>query len=249
MSYYHPTSWSKNSPTYFKLGLVISLALAIFIINYETKIKIDQVPTFLEDVFNVWETEVQSHSEVIPKISEPIQKPVVIETAKIIISNKADEQQLEDIKKLVPEVSNSSSIGVPKETEFVDVPIKIESTYDSDKIYTRVENMPFLSSCENLTIESERILCTQEQLMSFIRKNLKYPAIARDATIQGVVVVSFIIDKHGEAKDFTILRDIGGGCGQEAVKTLRKVGPWNPGFQNGRRVNVKYNMPIRFSLN
>lgn len=248
MTSYHSTSWSKNSPTFFKLGLVISLALSIVIINYETNIKIDHGPTFLDDVFHVWETEVQSHTEVLPVVSKPSPKPVILETAKIVISDKADEQPLEDIKENPPQVLNTSDhINYESKESSASLVIS-EKPDESNKVYITVENMPYLSYCENVNIESERRLCTQENLLNYIRKHLKYPTIAREIGIQGVVVVSFVIDKSGLARDFTILRDIGGGCGQEAVRILGKAGDWSPGVQNNKPVHVKYTVPIKFSL-
>lgn len=249
MSYYNSTSWSKNSPTYFKLGLVISLAFSILVINYESKFKLDHGPILMEDVFNLWETEVQSHSEVLPVISKPITKPVFIETAKIVVSDKADEQQMERIKEEIPHVLNESNhFMTPILSESVSLPLKEDLIPEPNKIFTAVENMPFLSSCENVSNESERRLCTQENLLRYIRKNLKYPAVARENGIQGVVVVSFLIDKTGLVKDFVILRDIGGGCGQEAISILNKAGSWSPGVQNNKPVDVKYTIPIKFSL-
>ncbi len=124
-------------------------------------------------------TEVQSHSEVLPVIPNPIPKPVVIETAKIIISNKADEQQLEDIKENVPQVLNPSE-HINHESKELSASLVISETpVGSNKVFITVENMPYLSRCENVDIESERRLCTQENLLNYIRKHLKYPNIAR----------------------------------------------------------------------
>lgn len=249
MSYHHTTAWAKNSPTYFKIGLVISLSLSILIINYETSIKINPGRPFYEDIAHIFETQIFTHSESAPVPTKTFQKPVLIETAKIVTTDIAEERQMEVVKENIPIGSDENPNVLPVETGLTIVTsIKNEIPADANKIYTAVENMPYLSNCEYEQIESERRLCTQERLLSYIRQYLKYPVVAREAGIEGVVVVSFVINIQGEAQDFTIEREIGGGCGQEAVKVLSKVGTWNPGMQNGRRVNVKYHMPIKFSL-
>lgn len=82
----------------------------------------------------------------------------------------------------------------------------------------------------------------------FLRKNLRYPYLAVESNITGRVLVGFIIEKNGTLSDIKVIRGIGGGCDEEAVRVLKKAPAWSPGLQNGRAVRVAYTMPIFFHL-
>ncbi|MBX2892204.1 MAG: TonB family protein [Saprospiraceae bacterium] len=85
-------------------------------------------------------------------------------------------------------------------------------------------------------------------LMNYISTSIRYPSLARDANIEGTVVVRFIIDFEGKVQSIEILKDIGGGCGAEAVRVVGNMPQWIPGEQNGRPVNVRFVLPVRFKL-
>jgi len=88
----------------------------------------------------------------------------------------------------------------------------------------------------------------EEGFANYLAKSIRYPKIAKDEKMQGRVTISFIVEKTGKLTDIKVLRDIGGGCGPEAVRVLSESPNWNPGMQNGKPVRVAYTMPINFSL-
>lgn len=85
-------------------------------------------------------------------------------------------------------------------------------------------------------------------MYEYIKKNLNYPPVARENGISGMVVLQFVVDKDGNITDAKIVRDIGGGCGEEALRVLKSMPAWEPGEHGGKRVNVKYTLPVRFEL-
>lgn len=85
-------------------------------------------------------------------------------------------------------------------------------------------------------------------LMDFLRKNIKYPPIARENGVEGRVLISFVVDKNGKIKDIVVKRGIGSGCDEEAIRVVKTMPEWKPGRQNGKAVNVMYNLPISFKL-
>ncbi|ADY51899.1 TonB family protein [Pseudopedobacter saltans DSM 12145] len=87
-----------------------------------------------------------------------------------------------------------------------------------------------------------------EAWAKFLRKNLNYPALAKEAGIQGRVTVSFVVEKDGSVTDVKVLRGIGGGCDEEAVRVIRKSPVWQAGVMNGRKVRVSYVIPVMFHL-
>jgi len=87
-----------------------------------------------------------------------------------------------------------------------------------------------------------------EKLTKFLQDNLIYPELARENAIQGYVYLTFIVDSDGSIKDIKILRGIGGGCDEEAVRVIRLMPKWIPGRQNGKAVVVQFNLPVKFTL-
>ncbi len=83
----------------------------------------------------------------------------------------------------------------------------------------------------------------------WIGNHLKYPEAARDAGIEGPVVIQFVVNEDGSVTDAKVVRGIGGGCDEEALRMVSSMPKWKPGKQNGIAVKVFYSIPIRFVLN
>ncbi|MDQ7948497.1 MAG: TonB family protein [Pedobacter sp.] len=82
----------------------------------------------------------------------------------------------------------------------------------------------------------------------FIQKNLRYPYAAQDASIQGKVFLSFVVEKDGSITDVHVIKGIGYGCDDEAVRVIKKSPRWKAGMQNKQLVRVRYNIPINYTL-
>ncbi len=85
-----------------------------------------------------------------------------------------------------------------------------------------------------------------EALLKFIRKKIKYPKQAIKNKISGTVYVQFIVEKDGSISDVTVIRGIGGGCDEEAVRVITKMPNWIPAKQKGIPVRSFYVIPITF---
>lgn len=88
------------------------------------------------------------------------------------------------------------------------------------------------------------------ELYSFIKKNLKYPAMAKTQNIQGSILLNFIVQKDGALTDFKILKSVPNGeeLEDESIRVLKITSKWTPGVQRGKPVKVTYSIPITFSL-
>ena len=83
--------------------------------------------------------------------------------------------------------------------------------------------------------------------MAGLMRNIKYPEIARKASVEGRVIVQFIVDENGNVHNPVVLRGIGGGCDQEALRVIGEA-KFVPGRQRGRAVKVKMTQPVVFKL-
>lgn len=89
----------------------------------------------------------------------------------------------------------------------------------------------------------------EDSLYSFIYSNLRYPQEAIDNGIEGRVYITFVVEKDGSITGIKILRDIGYGCGEEAVRVLKMMPKWIPGKDHlGNIHRTQYNMPINFEF-
>lgn len=119
---------------------------------------------------------------------------------------------------------------------------------NDDEIFVIVEKMPSWKGCENIDDTKEMNECTYSGVMKHLIQNLKYPATAKDAGIQGTVYVNFEVMSNGKVDNVRILRGIGGGCDEEAKRVVEMFPDFNPGTQKGKPVRVSYNLPIKFNL-
>lgn len=115
----------------------------------------------------------------------------------------------------------------------IDIPV-VEP--EIEKPYTWVEEMPSFKGGVG-------------ELMNFFSENLNYPEIAKRAGVEGKVILSFLVDKSGKIKDAEVLKGIGAGCDEEAMRVINLMPEWNPGKQNGKAVLTKINIPVVFKLN
>ena len=88
----------------------------------------------------------------------------------------------------------------------------------------------------------------QQKLFEFIGNNVVYPQEAKEAGIEGKVFVEFYIERDGTVCDAKVLRGIGYGCDEEALRVIGLMPEWSPGKQRGKAVRVRYTMPINFKL-
>lgn len=140
----------------------------------------------------------------------------------------------------VPEVGEMEVVG-----DVIDVPPPpppeppddelIVGGIDDDYVCVLVENDPSFPG-------------GMEAMYKFLAENIKYPQEAKDKNITGKVYVTFVVEADGSISNPRLLRDIGGGCGQEAIRVVNLMPRWNPGKEKGQPVRVQFNLPVSFSL-
>ena len=131
---------------------------------------------------------------------------------------------------------------VEDDTEVEDIDINAEVDQD-EVIEEYVEEEVFLSVEENPEFPGG-----PAKLLEYVQKNLKYPMMARESDIQGRVFVGFVVEKDGSISNVRVLRGIGGGCDEEAVRVVQSLPKFKPGKQRGNPVRVQYTLPIVFKL-
>jgi protein TonB len=120
-------------------------------------------------------------------------------------------------------------------TCFLFISSLLAQEYKNNDINTVVEKMPEFNGGE-------------KKLREFLSGNLNYPAEAIEKGIAGTVYITFIIEKNGQISNVKVLRGLGGGLTEEAIRVVKLMPRWLPGKQNGKPVRVQFTLPIKFTL-
>jgi protein TonB len=174
-----------------------------------------------------------------PPPPPPPPPPPVVQTIKftppVVVDKPVEEEQPPPQEKLSEtNVGVVTQEGDPNATELPPEPVVADP--NEGKIFTIVEEMPQFPGGG------------EAALIKYLQNNIKYPAMARENGIEGIVYVTFVVDKDGKVKDAKLLRGKGAGLDEEALRVVRSMPDWKPGKQNGRNVAVQYNLPVNFKL-
>ncbi len=243
----------KMQPIFFRVGIVLTLALVVAAFKYTSKppkMETDQFQFSLDaDV----EVEIPRSQEA-PPPPPPPPPPAIQE---IVTTNLVEET--EDISFVDQSVDANTNVEAPP-------PVTKEKTIappppppppppreEAREIFVVVEEMPRFPGCETVAGDAKaKKACADKKLMEFIYDKIQYPAIARENGVEGNVVVQFVVNTDGTVTDVSVVRDIGAGCGEEAVRIVNLMNSmsdkWTPGKQRGRPVRVMFTLPIRFKL-
>lgn len=114
-------------------------------------------------------------------------------------------------------------------------PSRVVDDPDEQQIFQIVEKMPSFPGGD-------------KEMMKYIAKTIKYPAVDQENGIQGRVIVSFVVNKDGNIVDAKIVRGVSPSLDKEALRVVNSMPKWNPGEQRGKAVRVSYILPIVFKL-
>ncbi len=149
-----------------------------------------------------------------------------------------------------PVVKNTSQNGLIEELVITGYNAKsknqsISEYPPNDEVFKVVEQVPLFGDCKDKA-------CSDEKLMAFLYKNLKYPEIAIKNKVEGRVYIQFIVEKDGTISNTKIVRNIGAGCGEAAAKVVDMMNSsdpsWQPGMQRRQKVRVLYTLPVTFKI-
>lgn len=207
-----------------EIGLVIGLALMLVAFEWKSYDK-NIVEVAVRQVENVAE-------EIIPITEQEIKKPPPAPVQQVVkINIVEDDVEVDDNLEIDAEADQNTEVE-----EYI-APVKQdeEESAEEAQIFMVVESMPEFPGGE-------------PALYKFLGENIKYPQMAKESGIQGRVFVTFVVERNGSVTDVRVLRGIGGGCDEEAIRVVQDMPKWTPGKQRGKSVRVQYNLPVKFTL-
>lgn len=160
--------------------------------------------------------------EQVPEVAEVQQKAEQALNADVAVANpmaKAEEAKAAELAKAE---AKASDVTAPADTT-------------KNVVYDVTETMPQFPGGQGV-------------MMKYLAANIKYPASAVKAKKQGRVIVSFVIQKDGSVTNARIVKSVDPELDAEALRIVKAMPNWTPGTQDGKPVNVRYTIPVVFSL-
>lgn len=210
---------------YLEIGLVSILVVCLVALNIKDY-DMDAIEISQRTAMDEIEDVIIQTSEDTPPPPPPEQPEVVTELTVV-----EDDAVIENELGIVDMGDNQNKA----QEEVVKVVVEEEVEEVEEEIFTVVENDPEFPG-------------GMEALYKYLASNIKYPNLAKENNITGRVYVTFVVEKDGSIANPRILRDIGGGCGAEAIRVVKAMPKWKPGKQRGKAVRVQFNLPVSFNL-
>jgi protein TonB len=216
----HPSVDLRRKYTLFlSIGLLISLALVTTAFEWKTY---DSIVIDIQSVIS----QDADIPEIIPAtiIQPPPPPPKEIKIVEVTEEETPDIELNIDIELDITEET-------PPPVVFDELPPEEPATMD----FILVEKQPSFEG-------------GMKAFYQYIAQHLEYPKQAIRVGREGKVFVSFVIDNDGSITQVEVLKGIGAGCDEEAVRVLQNAPKWNPGKQRGKPVKVRMQLPIVFAL-
>ena len=211
---------------FFQIGLIFSLAVMLVAFEWKSFDSIDY------DIYSNQRinTDVEELVQITQQNSPP--PPAAPPLPSLVINIVENTAQINDDISIDAEADESTQVEQYKGAVVLQ---EEEAEVQEQEIFQVVENAPAFPGGDLAR-------------MKFLQDNIRYPAMARESGIQGTVYVTFVVERNGSVTDVKILRGIGGGCDEEALRVIKNMPKWEPGKQRGKPVRVQFNMPLKFTL-
>lgn len=152
--------------------------------------------------------------------------------------NEADEMKTQEAlgkSQLAISVADVKGNDEEHGKDIADLKEVITSKKEDTKVYTVVEQMPSFPGGENA-------------LLKYIAEHIKYPSIALEQGVQGMVMLRFVVNADGNVGDVQVIKSLDPYCDREAKRVIQSLPKFVPGKQQGRAVSVWYTCPVRFQI-
>lgn len=220
----------RKRPLFFFIGMVMAMSFVIVAFEWKSEFDpIDLVPRYDEPEYPYF-PDITIHE----KPEAP--RPVEVEIPKPKVNQVAEVVELDDNT----EIEKDEAQNFP-DIEEIDFPENWDDLGEAaaevvEEAFVFVESMPSFPGGD-------------KAFLAYMAKGIKYPRKAKNVGAEGKVYLEFVINKDGSVSDIKLIKGIGMGCDEEAIRVLSASPKWSPGKQRGVPLRVKRVMPVYFELN
>ena len=235
----------KNSFIFFQLGLIATMLIVLFALEFNFELKPRQVITV--EASPPFTIQIPTYFRVIPESKPLADKPVV--APKFKNQFKATTKDVPKEKVTPVETKTPTEVVTPIEST-VESPIKEVIPAKAPELNLfNVEELPMFSACKGAA-RADQVKCFEEQMAKAVAKNTVYPESDLEVGKQGRALVSFIIDETGKIVDVKAINNEFGTAEMRKAAELavRKVQKLTPAKQGGKPVRIKYIIPVSFRI-
>ena len=248
---------TKNSSIFFQLGLIATMLIALFVLEYESKdivknlsFKDPKSTGTYEEPFEYnprVEKQVQAkpRTKVVEKITPKLFVPKVLNDFDL----KKDDVVVDKQNLATQDDANKKDVSIDDNPNPNTAVGKNEGPVTPPNINT-VEQLPMFKACKGLS-RSEQKACFDEQLSKIISRNLVYPESDYENKRQGRAIIEFVIDENGNITNVRPVNENGATpeMKKAAEKAVKKIPQLIPAKQGNNNVRIKYAIPISFRIN
>ena len=227
----------KKYRKYVTISMMITLIILIGVIAYPVIASYIYKTKLIKEEKTVATEILNAPKEDLPPPPPPPPPPeAMAEKVKFTVP-KVVEDTVETGLATQDDLSTKGNTEAPPEEEIKVEETKTQVIEEAPKaeIFTVVEEQPGYPGGDEARIK-------------FLQENIKYPEEAKELGVQGKVFVTFVVEVDGSITDVRVLRGIGAGCDEEAIRVVKSMPKWVPGKQRGVPVRVQFNLPIKFTL-
>jgi TonB family protein len=241
-------SSAKNSFVYFQLGLIVTLVITLFVLEFNFKTikkssKKDVPELYVEKPFQYNPVVIESK-----RIAEvkPVQKAIKLTSVFKAVDNNKVVKPVADVLPVVDNTIVNNTVNEPKDV----VSSNSSATTKSDFTEFSVEQLPMFDACKGVRREEQKE-CFDNELQKFINKNISYPSNDIENRKEGTALIEFIIDENGYVTNVKALDNKRATVDMQkaAEKAIRKMPKIIPARQGKENVKIKYQIPVLFRLN
>lgn len=208
---------------YLLIGFIVALSLVYIAFEWTDK----EITVYEEadsEFFFEEELDIIQTAETPPPPPPPPPAPVVVEVLNVVEDDK--------------EVESIEIISEDDQDEVIEIAAPIAAPIEEEEeevIFQVVEKMPEFPG-------------GQQALFEYLSKNIRYPVIAQENGLQGRVICQFVVNSDGSIVDIQVVRSVDPSLDKEAIRVIQSMPKWQAGEQRGKKVRVKYTLPVNFRL-
>jgi protein TonB len=213
---------------FFNIGLVISMLMVIT--AFEWRFYDDQ------ELMNGSSTDLEFVETLDIPFTEQLPPPPPKTLKNVQIISVENIEEIEEEINIDLDIEMTEDLAIEQVIEqVIESDIGDVEEEDTEEIFVIVEDAPMP-------------IGGMAAFYKYVNENIKYPKQALILKLEGRVFIQFVVGKEGSLTDVTVIRGIGGGCDQEAMRVVKGAPRWKPGKQRGKPVKVKMVLPITFKI-